>query len=120
MPIGPSEPRQLLRCSHVDAEEAGQSFLDLGAKHLVPMHWGAYRLGTECPMEPIERLQRWWKKMASRLQGRDLWNLKMGERKVVPFPVSQEQEHKPRTIIADPSLLDQTIKIHLADAQILR
>jgi len=120
MPIGPSEPRELLRCSHVDAEEAGQSFLDLGAKSLVPMHWGAYRLGTECPMEPIERLQSWWKNMASRLKGRNLWNLKMGERKVVPLPVSSEQGEKPKTIITDPSLLDQTINMHQIDAHLRR
>jgi L-ascorbate metabolism protein UlaG (beta-lactamase superfamily) len=84
MPIGPAEPYELMRCSHMNPEEAGQAFLDLGAHCMVPMHWGAYNLGVEHPLEPIKRLQSWWKLNSRELQERLLWCMKIGETKLFP------------------------------------
>jgi L-ascorbate metabolism protein UlaG (beta-lactamase superfamily) len=61
MPIGPCEPRHIMRNSHMNAEEAGQAFLDLHAKRFIPMHWGTYLFGTDTFLEPIERITNWWK-----------------------------------------------------------
>ncbi|MBA3954776.1 MBL fold metallo-hydrolase [Candidatus Dependentiae bacterium] len=60
IPIGPCEPRSIMRTSHINAEEAGQAFRDLGAKHFIPMHWGTYFFGTDNFMLPLDRLNAWW------------------------------------------------------------
>jgi L-ascorbate metabolism protein UlaG (beta-lactamase superfamily) len=41
---------------HMNPEEAVQAFLELGAKKLVPMHYGTFRLGYEPLDEPLTRL----------------------------------------------------------------
>ena len=41
---------------HMNPEEALQAFQDLGAKQMVPMHYGSFRLSFEPPEEPLERL----------------------------------------------------------------
>lgn len=79
MPVGPGEPRELVHCSHVNAEEAGQAFLDLDAHALVPMHWGTYHLGTDQPLEPLKRLQSWWKEQSDLMQAKKLACMKIGE-----------------------------------------
>jgi len=45
-----------MKTNHVNPEEAVQIHLDIGAKRSVGMHWGAYPLTAEPPMEPTERL----------------------------------------------------------------
>ena len=60
MPIGPCEPRQWMKYSHINAEEAGQGFLDLRAKQFIPMHWGTYFFGIDSLDLPIQRLSAWW------------------------------------------------------------
>ena len=41
---------------HMNPEEAVKAFTELGAKTLVPMHYGTFRLGFEPLHEPPERL----------------------------------------------------------------
>ena len=41
---------------HMNPEEALQAFIDLGAKRMVPMHYGTFRLSYEPPEEPLQRL----------------------------------------------------------------
>ncbi|MES1245107.1 MAG: MBL fold metallo-hydrolase [Acidobacteriota bacterium] len=47
LPIGAYEPRWFMRYQHADPREGWQAFLDLGARHMVPMHWGAFDLTDE-------------------------------------------------------------------------
>ena len=42
---------------HMNPEEAVRTFTELGAKTLIPMHYGTFRLGYEPLEEPLERLQ---------------------------------------------------------------
>lgn len=79
MPIGPCEPYEDTGLTHVNAEEAGQAFLDLGAHRFIPMHWGVFWFGTDYPLLPIERLQSWWKKNETQLTKAVLSPLKFGE-----------------------------------------
>jgi N-acyl-phosphatidylethanolamine-hydrolysing phospholipase D len=55
IPIGAYQPRKLMRPVHCTPEEAIQIGQDIGARHLVGMHWGTIRLTTEPMLEPMER-----------------------------------------------------------------
>ncbi|MBW8873610.1 MAG: MBL fold metallo-hydrolase [Acidobacteria bacterium] len=47
LPIGAYEPRWFMRYQHADPQEAYQAFLDLGARTMIPMHWGCFDLTNE-------------------------------------------------------------------------
>jgi L-ascorbate metabolism protein UlaG (beta-lactamase superfamily) len=55
MPIGAYESPSG-RDVHMNPEEAVRAFSDLGAKVLIPMHYGTFPLGNEPRHEPVERL----------------------------------------------------------------
>ncbi len=55
MPIGAYESPSG-RDVHMNPEEAVQAFADMGAKALIPMHYGTFPLGNEPHDEPVERL----------------------------------------------------------------
>lgn len=79
MPVGPCEPRKYMFDTHVNAEEAGEAFLDLNAQQFIPMHWGTFHFGVDCFETPIKRIQRWWKKNRSILKHKELLTPKFGE-----------------------------------------
>jgi L-ascorbate metabolism protein UlaG (beta-lactamase superfamily) len=56
LPIGAYHPESY-RNVHTSPEDATQAFLDLGARWMVPMHYGSFRLGYEPIDEPVERLR---------------------------------------------------------------
>lgn len=47
VPIGAYEPRWFMRYQHTDPAEGYQAFLDLGARTMIPMHWGCFDLTDE-------------------------------------------------------------------------
>lgn len=55
MPIGAYDAPSG-RDVHLNPEQAVQAFADLGAKLMIPMHYGSFALGNESHEEPIERL----------------------------------------------------------------
>lgn len=55
LPIGAYDPPSG-REVHMNPEEAIQAFFEIGAKHMVPMHYGTFRLSYEPLHEPPERL----------------------------------------------------------------
>jgi L-ascorbate metabolism protein UlaG (beta-lactamase superfamily) len=65
LPIGAYEPAWFMEHYHMNPEQAGQAFLELGARTLVPMHWGAFQLADEPLCEPAERVRAWWDRHAS-------------------------------------------------------
>ena len=83
MPIGPCEPRKYMYDTHVNAEEAGQAFLDLNAKQFIPMHWGTFHFGTDAFETPIKRIQRWWKRNRAELHNKFLLIPKFGQSLVI-------------------------------------
>ena len=47
LPIGAYEPRWFMAYPHMDPADAWRAFLDLGARWMVPMHWGTFDLTNE-------------------------------------------------------------------------
>ena len=47
LPIGAYAPRWFMKWQHMDPAEAHQAFLELGARHLLGMHWGTFDLTNE-------------------------------------------------------------------------
>ena len=60
LPIGGYQPRWFMEHYHLNPEQAGRAFRDLGARRLVPMHWGTIQLTDEPLCEPIDRMHSWW------------------------------------------------------------
>jgi L-ascorbate metabolism protein UlaG (beta-lactamase superfamily) len=56
MPIGAYHPASY-RAVHTSPEDAVQGFVDLGARWMVPMHYGTFRLSYEPVDEPVQRLK---------------------------------------------------------------
>lgn len=56
LPIGAYDPPSG-REVHMNPEEAVRAFIELGAKQMVPMHYGTFRLSYEPPDEPLLRLR---------------------------------------------------------------
>jgi L-ascorbate metabolism protein UlaG (beta-lactamase superfamily) len=79
MPIGPCEPREWMSKSHIGPEEAGQAFLDLGARHFIPMHWGTYHFGTDHFQGSYERILTWWGTTINSAQNKHIHMLKVGQ-----------------------------------------
>jgi L-ascorbate metabolism protein UlaG (beta-lactamase superfamily) len=77
LPIGGYEPQRIMRSLHMTPEEAGQAYLDLAARVLVPMHWGTFPLTAERTDEPFCRLYHWWTR--NELDSDNLWSLNLGE-----------------------------------------
>jgi len=57
LPIGAYAPRWFMRAQHMSPEDAAQAFRELGARVLVPIHWGTFHLSDEPMDEPPERLK---------------------------------------------------------------
>ena len=56
LPIGAYHPDSY-RSVHTSPEDAVQAFVDLGARWMVPMHYGTFRLSYEPVDEPVKRLK---------------------------------------------------------------
>ena len=57
LPIGAYKPDSF-RHVHTSPEDAFRGFLDLGAREMVPMHYGTFRLSQEPIDEPLQRLMQ--------------------------------------------------------------
>jgi L-ascorbate metabolism protein UlaG (beta-lactamase superfamily) len=77
LPIGGYSPRWFMESQHVDPIEAGRAFEALGAKNLLAMHWGTFRLTDEPAGEPPVRLRAWWAERG--LDPDRLWIYDVGE-----------------------------------------
>ncbi|MFI6288965.1 MBL fold metallo-hydrolase [Streptomyces sp. NPDC051018] len=81
LPIGAYRPRWWLKDVHLDPEEAVRAFEDLGARHLVPMHWATFVLSAEPVLEPLTRVRAAWERTGRPREG--LWDLAVGGSRVL-------------------------------------
>jgi len=77
LPIGAYSPRWFMASQHVDPDEALRGFLALGARNLLAMHWGTFKLTDEPTGEPRERILALWAERG--LDPARLWLLDVGE-----------------------------------------
>jgi L-ascorbate metabolism protein UlaG (beta-lactamase superfamily) len=82
LPIGAYAPRVRNGSAHTDPEESVAAFQDLGARVMVPMHWGTFRLSPEPVPEPMDRCHAAW--MAEGLAPERLWGMAVGESRPIP------------------------------------
>jgi N-acyl-phosphatidylethanolamine-hydrolysing phospholipase D len=80
LPIGPIEPRTLMRRFHMDPREALQSFFDLGAKRMVPIHYDTFVNSTDEPGDALRELEGAKKKWS--MGSREVVTVAVGERRV--------------------------------------
>jgi L-ascorbate metabolism protein UlaG (beta-lactamase superfamily) len=62
LPIGAYDPEWFMRSQHMTPGDAAQAFLDLGARRLVAMHWGTFKLTDEPLDEPPRLLRTEWER----------------------------------------------------------
>lgn len=47
LPIGAYRPQWMMKSRHMGPDEALQAFEDLGAKKMIPIHWGSFKIATD-------------------------------------------------------------------------
>jgi N-acyl-phosphatidylethanolamine-hydrolysing phospholipase D len=77
LPIGGYAPRWFMESQHIGPDEAAQAFEALGARNLLAMHWGTFKLTDEAVGEPVARLRAWWAEHG--LAPERLWIPDLGE-----------------------------------------
>lgn len=77
LPIGAYDPPWFMQPQHMGPEEAGRAFDGLGAKNLVAMHWGTFRLTDEPIGEPPQRARAWFAERGHAPSR--LWVMDLGE-----------------------------------------
>jgi L-ascorbate metabolism protein UlaG (beta-lactamase superfamily) len=77
LPIGAYEPRWFMAQQHMGPEEAGHAWELLGARRLVAMHWGTFKLTDEPIGEPPQRARAWFANKG--LEANRLWVMDVGE-----------------------------------------
>jgi L-ascorbate metabolism protein UlaG (beta-lactamase superfamily) len=77
LPIGAYAPRWFMEPQHMDPDEAARGFEALGARNLLAMHWGTFKLTDEPLDEPPRVMRERW--AAAGLAGDDLWIPACGE-----------------------------------------
>ena len=60
LPIGGYDPAWFMEHYHLNPEQAGRAFMEVGARRMVPMHWGTFQLTDEALCAPVERIRCWW------------------------------------------------------------
>lgn len=77
MPIGSYDPEWFLATQHLSPKDAVRAYIDTGARHFIPMHYGAFQLADDTVDEALEQLNIAWK--SQKLDPNHLHILKIGE-----------------------------------------
>jgi L-ascorbate metabolism protein UlaG (beta-lactamase superfamily) len=85
--IGCYAPRAAMHMNHADPEEAVQIARDLGAAHVMGMHWGTLRMTEEPPFEPPRRFRI--AAAAAGYRPHEAWLMRVGETRALPAGVKR-------------------------------
>tara|TARA_B100001057_G_scaffold448342_1_gene488596 strand:- start:523 stop:1566 length:1044 start_codon:yes stop_codon:yes gene_type:complete len=77
IPIGAYKPRNIMKLSHLNPEEAVKTFIDLEADKAVSMHWGTFILSQENVDDPVINLKK--EMLRFKIKEKDFLILKHGE-----------------------------------------
>lgn len=58
LPIGPCRPAWIMRSRHMTAADAVRVMEETGAKKMVPIHWGTFKLGFDAADASLEHLKQ--------------------------------------------------------------
>jgi L-ascorbate metabolism protein UlaG (beta-lactamase superfamily) len=58
LPIGPCRPAWIMRSRHLTPADAVRVMEETGAKKMIPIHWGTFKLGFDAADAPMEELKR--------------------------------------------------------------
>jgi len=58
LPIGAYKPEFIMKHNHLNPQEAFEAFKSLGAKKMIPIHYGTYKLTDEPLDEPLEWIKK--------------------------------------------------------------
>jgi len=83
LPIGAYEPRWFMRVAHMDPEEALAATRVLGARRMIPMHWGTFDLADDAVDEPPRALERLLAKPGNGDLARRVVTMAVGERRTI-------------------------------------
>ncbi len=70
---------------HCTPEDCVRLGMDLGARVLVPLHWGTIYLGEGPPEKLVERFQA--AALANGIREQDVWRMRIGETRALPQPI---------------------------------
>jgi L-ascorbate metabolism protein UlaG (beta-lactamase superfamily) len=73
--IGAYEPNWFMHTSHTSPDDAAKAFAMLGAKTMIPMHYGTFDLSDEPMHEPLEKIKAF--------NNPNILPLKIGEKKLL-------------------------------------
>jgi len=79
MPIAPAWPRAWMARSHILPDQAVDAFIELGARHFIPMHWGTFWFGIDRPLQAVREVQQAWKQRQDQVLDKSLHTLKFGQ-----------------------------------------
>ena len=88
--IGCYAPRAAMHMNHANPEEAIQIALDLGARHVIGMHWGAIVMTVEPPFEPPVRFRAAAERGGFAPEA--AWLMRVGETRLLPRGVIPDPE----------------------------
>jgi L-ascorbate metabolism protein UlaG (beta-lactamase superfamily) len=77
LPVGAYDPTWFMASQHMGPEDAGRAWELLGARILVAMHWGTFKLTDEPIGEPPARVRAWFEERKH--EADKLWVLDVGE-----------------------------------------
>ena len=79
--------------SHIDAQQAGEAFLTLRARHFIPMHWGTFYFGLDEAHTPVEKLYAWWQSQ-ERVRHAQLHIPRYGQKLFFEMPCERHTTYK--------------------------
>ena len=107
LPVGAYAPRWFQAPAHIDPAQAVAACQQVGARRMLPIHWGCWNLGREPLLAPWRRTRQAW--AAAGLPTDRLWDLAIGETRALPPPATSlaaaTRSHAPATAATTPEEL---------------